>query len=344
MFSEKLNVFLDDYSKNNNFFGVVRVTLKDRVIFQKNIGYADYEKAIPFYADSMFTFYSLSKPFLSIGIMRLYEEGKIEIDSHPSKYIPEAIGFDKEVTFRNMLHHTSGLPDFVQTAHFDKKYSSGAPEYLREQLKELSKFPNVFKPNTSGMYANINMVLCALAIENVTGISYAEYMKENVFKPLGMKTAVVDNKKLVLENRVKGYELLDNKVIAIDRCTDWMLGAGDIVGTVDDVYCLNLAIKHKKLLKEEIWEEILSPSPISYFGMGCSVGSWYGKKRITHNGGSVGFRTMHIQLLEDDFDIIILSNSGWGNARNDISEKIYKLYYGNEGSPSEEIEMDKGYI
>ena len=92
MFSEKLSCFLDDYSKNNNFFGVVRITLKDRVIFQKNIGYADCEKTIPFDDDSIFSFYSLSKPFLAIAIMKLYEEGKIDIDAH----IPtnEIIGAD----------------------------------------------------------------------------------------------------------------------------------------------------------------------------------------------------------------------------------------------------------
>ena len=344
MFSEKLSCFLDDYSKNNNFFGVVRITLKDRVIFQKNIWYADFEKAIPFDDNSIFSFYSLSKPFLAIAIMKLYEEGKIDIDAHPSVYIPEAANFHKDVTFRTMLHHASGLPDFVQTAHFEEKYNSGASEYLREQLKDLSKFPNVFMPNTSGMYANINMILCALAIENITGISYAEYMKENVFIPLGMKTAEVDNNKLVIENRVQGYELLKNKVITVDRCTDWMLGAADIVGTLDDVYCLNLAIKHKKLLKKETWNEILTSSPITGYAMGCVVTKWNGKTKIQHNGGYTGFRTFHIQVLEDDFDIIILSNSGWGNARNDFSEKIFELYYGQNTSPSETIEMDKGYI
>ena len=146
MFSDELNRFLDDYMEKNIFYGFVRVTVKDKVIFERYSGYADLEKGVTIDDKSVFSFYSLSKPFLAIGIMKLYEEGMIDIDAHPSKYIPEAIGFDKAVTFRNMLQHSSGLPDFVQNAHFDKNHTSGAPEYLREQLIELSKYPNVFVP------------------------------------------------------------------------------------------------------------------------------------------------------------------------------------------------------
>ena len=127
-----------------------------------------------------------------------------------------------------------------------------------------------------------------------------------------------------------------------------MFGAGDIVGTLDDVYCLNKAIKHRLLLKDETWKEVLSPSPINNMGMGCTVSDWHGKQRITHNGGHLGFRTLHIQLPEDDFDLIFLSNSGFGDARWDISEMVYRAFYGDEDtigeSTGETVEMDKGYI
>ena len=80
-------------------------------------------------------------------------------------------------------------------------------------------------------------------------------------------------------------------------------------------------------------------------GMGCTVSEWHGKHRITHNGGHKGFRTLHIQLPDDDFDIIFLSNSGYGEARNDISEMIYSNFYNIENIVKKDgIEMDKGYI
>lgn len=343
-FSDKIDRYINTYEQKHNISGVLRVTVKDTIVFERSIGFADRDTQTPFTHKSIFTFYSLSKPFLAIGIMKLKDEGLIDIDSHPSRYVPEARGFDSEVTLRNMLHHTSGLPDFVQTAKFDKRYDSGLPHQLREQLKELAAFPNLFKPGTNLKYANINMIICALAIENITGLSYSEYMKENVFKPLGMHSAYVDKKDLNIEHRVKGYVMVDEKIIPVERCLDWMLGAGDIIGTVDDVYCLNLAIKHKKWLKPETWNEILTPSSLCTFGMGCRIDSWQGKKRIAHNGGYTGFRTLHIQLPEDDLDIIFLSNSGWGDARNEISEAISRAYYGNSKHAAQKIAMDTGYI
>lgn len=343
-FTDEINRYIDMYEQNHKISGVLRITEKDNVIYERFIGFADRETQIPFTDKSMFTFYSLSKPFLAIGVMKLKEEGLIDIDNHPSKYVPEAQGFDREVTIRNMLHHTSGLPDFVQTAKFDERYDSGLPHQIREQLKELAEYPNLFKPGTEFKYANINMIICALAIENITGLSYSEYMKENVFKPLGMHSAYVDNKDLYIEQRVKGYEIVEEQIVPTERNLNWMLGAGDIVGTVDDVYCLNLAIKHKKLLKVETWDEILTPSSVCTFGMGCRIEPWHGKKRIIHNGGSRGFRTLHMQLPYDDLDIIFLSNSGWGNARNDISGAILSEYYGNSENSFQKIEMDAGYI
>jgi CubicO group peptidase (beta-lactamase class C family) len=175
-------------------------------------------------------------------------------------------------------------------------------------------------------------------------MKYAEYMKREVFEPLGMVSAIVDDEDVIIKHRTKGYELMDGKIIPADRTLDWMLGAGDIVGTVDDVYCLNKAIKHRLMLKTDTWEEILTPSPLNSMGMGCTVSRWHGKRRITHNGGSKGFRTLHIQLPEDDFDIIFLSNSGWGNARKDIADAIYEIYYGDKTVSGYDVKMDVGYI
>lgn len=89
---------------------------------------------------------------------------------------------------------------------------------------------------------------------------------------------------------------------------------------------------------------ILTPSPINQMGMGCTITEWHTKYRITHNGGHSGFRTLHIQLPEDDFDIIFLSNSGFGDARVDISNMIFNAFYNDNNLSDESVEMDKGYI
>ena len=335
-----------EYCEVNHIFGMLRVMVKDGILFELNLGLSDIESKTAFTKDSMFSLYSLSKPFCAIGLLRLYDLGLVDLESHPSRYVPEADGFDKSVTIRHMLHHISGLPDFELISDFKEKYAPGYARFTREHLKLLTQYPSYFEAGTHSKYTNINFILLALIIENVSGKPYSEYMQAEVFEPLGMETAIVDNEKLAIPHRVTGYELWDNVVKKIDKSHDWLLGAGDIVATVDDVYCLNKAIKYRLLLKRETWEQVLTPSAVNNFGMGCTVTDWHGKKRITHNGGHLGFRTLHIQLPEDDFDIIFLSNSGFGNAREDISEMIYTAFYGNDTSAfcGEKTKMDEGYI
>lgn len=335
---------INEYCKKNHISGVLRVTLKDKTVYEQYIGFADFEHKIPFDNNSMFSFYSLSKPFCALGLLKLKDKGLINLDAHPSKYVPEAKGFNQNATVFHLLHHTSGLPDFEQIEEFKNRYEPGYAKYTREHLKLLTRYPSYFEPGTSAKYANINFVLCALIIENVTGMDYASYMKKEVFVPLGMKTAVIDNENLTIPNRVQGYELKDEKLIPVKKSHNWLLGAGDIVGTVDDVYCLNKVIKNRTFLSENSWEMVLTPSPINQMGMGCSITNWHTKYRITHNGGHYGFRTLHIQLPEDDFDIIFLSNSGFGDARVDISNMIFNAFYNNNYLSEESIEMDKGYI
>lgn len=344
MSTEQLREQIAKYCEANHIFGVLRVTIKDKTEYEQYVGFADIQNSVSFTSESMFTLYSLSKPFCAIGLLKLRDKGLVNIDNHPSEYVPEAEGFDERVTIRHLLHHTSGLPDFHQNPEFAKKYAPGYAKYIREHLKILADYPSYFAPGTDSRYANINFVLCALIIENVSGMHYSEYMTKEVFEPFGMKNAVVDNEDLIIDNRVKGYELLNNRLCETEKNHNWLLGAGDIVATIDDVYCLNKAIKNNLLLSEKTWQEILTPSPINDKGMGCTISDWHGKKRITHNGGHTGFRTLHIQLPEDDFDLIFLSNSGFGDARNAISEMVHSFFFGNDHTAYTPMDMDKGYI
>ena len=338
-----LDARLRAYCEENKIFGVLRVTQNDRVLYRGQFGYANLKDRTPFTEKSMFSFYSLSKPFCVTGLLKLKDRGLVDLDAHPGVYVPEARGFDGRVTIRQMLRHVSGLPDFLLNEDFAKAHAPGYARYIREHLKLLARYPQYFAPGTAAKYENINMVLCALIVENLTGEPYAEYMKKEVFTPLGMKSAAVDNEDLVIADRVRGYALAGGVVTEVERSLDWMLGGGDIVGTVDDVYALNGVIKHGLLLAPDTWRDALTPSPLNNMGMGCTITVWHGKKRVTHNGGHTGFRTLHIQLPEEDFDIIFLSNSGYGNARHDLSQMIYETFFGPDKDDGV-VPMDTGYI
>lgn len=334
---------LRDYCEKEQLFGVLRVTRRDEILLEQSFGYADIDTKEPFTAESMFTFYSLSKPFCAIGLMLLAEQGLVQLDDHPEKYLPEAAGFDPRVTVRQLLQHTSGIPDFNPKDGYLQELAPGYPQLCRTHLPLLAHHPQFFEPGCGERYSNAGYIIAALIIENMTKTPYAEYMKKRVFEPLGMKTAVVDNEHLEIPHRVQGHGLIDGRAVPIPKSHSWMLGGGDIVGTVDDVYCLNKAIKHQLLLSPEGWKEILTPSPLNKKGLGCTITEKRGELTVLHNGGNDGFRTMHIQLPKDDFDFILLSNSGYCNeGRINVYKAIKKAFYhnGSETLP----EMDKGYI
>jgi len=342
---QQLDRVLDDLCAREQYSGVLRLTLRDRVIFEKYMGYADRENKIPFTNDSVFNLYSMTKPFCAIGFMKLVEQGLVDLDRHPGAYLPEARGFDSRVTLRQILQHVGGLPDFEQDTDMEKRYPGHTGAQQRACIEELAaNYPQHFAPGTGDHYANINYILPALIIEELTGRAFPEYMKNEVFEPLGAHTAQIANMDTVVEHRVKGYGLRDGDVVYVGHTEDWMYGAGDGIGRADDVYCLNKVVKHRLLLKPESWEQILTPSPLSGKGFGCAVIKWGEKHRIQHNGGHRGFRTLHIHVPEDDFDLILLSNSGWGNARVEITRAVFDACYGTNNQMLSLGEMDKGYV
>ncbi len=340
-FAEKMDQYLDKYCELYKLSGIFRVTHKDEIIYQRCIGYADIEHKVPFDNSTVFTLYSMSKPFCVFAIMTLVDKGLISIHDHPGKYLPEVAGADSRITIRHLMNHTSGLRDFNQERAYEATFVNAYRPNLRAHVAHMVKLPLNFEPGTATRYTNINFTILALIVENVSGMAYRDYMLQNVFTPMGLKHAQVDQLELLADHRARGYDIDGDNFIPADRLNpNSFLGAGDIIADIEDVYCLNTAMKHQKLLSPERWAEILTPSDVGVFGLGCQVWDWHGKKRIQHNGGSRGFRTLHVWLPEDDLDIILLSNTGFGDARWSLTNAVYTAFYGDETVEAEATNMD----
>lgn len=336
-----LTDWLTEYEKNTSFSGSVQVISKGKVIFKKHIGYADRERKIAIDDDTRFRFYSLTKPFTAIGIMKLYEEGMISLSAHPGEYIECARELDTRITIEMLLKHISGLAEIADADKLQKKEEFD----LSAEIEKISDKPLSFKPGGQVEYLNTNFIMLSLILEKFHNMPIDKYLSEKLFPALGMKTALCDTGEKAIEKLAVGYEKDENgEIIPAGYVNQKLMsGAGFGVGKISDVTCFYDAIKNKRCLKSETWEKVFTPSTIGDFGAGCIVFDWNGELTYQHNGGFLGFRTIHRYLPDEDFDIIVLSNVGFVDARTVICDKIHEIYFGDMGK-NQNPEMDKGFI
>ncbi|MBE6966498.1 MAG: beta-lactamase family protein [Ruminococcaceae bacterium] len=341
IYAKRLNTWLTEYEKNTSFSGSVQVISKGEVIFKKHIGYTDRERKIAIDDDTRFRFYSLTKPFVAIGIMKLYEEGMISLSAHPGEYIECARELDTRITIEMLLKHISGLPEIADADKLQKKEEFD----LSAEVQKLSGIPLNFEPGTQVEYLNTNFIIPSLILEKFHKMPLCKYFEELLFPTLGMQTALCDTGESKIENLATGYEKSESgEIVPADYVNmKLMSGAGFAVGKLSDAVCLYDIIKNNKFLKPETWQKIFTVSDVGDFGAGCIVFEWNGKRTYQHNGGFLGFRTIHRYLPEADFDIIVLSNVGFVDGRIEICEKIHEIYFG-ESRNNNNPEMDKGFI
>lgn len=338
--SEKFGAWLADYAEKTEFSGNLLISHKGKTIFESSIGYANREQKIPLQMESKFRYYSLSKPFTAIAIMLLWEQGLVDLEAHPSRYLPYTKGLDSRITLRMLLQHTSGLKE-ITTPEFSEV--PGKPDFAAA-IAELAKQPLDFAPGTGENYRNTGFVIASLIVEELSGMPFHQFLLENVFKPFGMEGACCELVDASIEGLVTGYEKEDGVIVPgrYLNMTSFM-GSAYVVGSVYDLQRFYRAIQEKRLLKSETWESIFTRSEVGQFGLGCIVFSWDGRLTYQNNGGHVGFRTIHRLLPDEDFDIILLSNTAWGDARTDIMNAVHKFYLDGTSADLFQPEMDKGF-
>lgn len=202
--AQKLDSLFTTLYNKGGFNGCVLVAEDGKPIYDKAFGYADFTAKRPLNNNTVFELASVSKQFTAMAIMQLHQAGKLRYDDSVSKYLP---GFPYHgITINNLLHHTSGLPDFL---HWDSKMIDvNRINYNADILAALVKHKPVLKnqPGDALNYSNTNYVLLALIVEKLSGISFASYMDLHIFKPLGMANTSVYTPRAA-KNKIKDYAL-----------------------------------------------------------------------------------------------------------------------------------------
>ena len=328
-YPQLLKQFMSGQHEYFQFNGNVLVAMHGRIIYQQALGYADYNTKRELNDSSVFELASLSKQFTAMGIMICKELGLLSYDDNIKKFFP-FLPYDN-ITVRNLLTHTSGLPSYE--TQFEKNWDRRKIAFNNDMIEMLEKIKDTlfFKPGSKYKYSNTGFALLASIIEKVSGLSYNDFMTKNIFKPLGMKHTFVYNTRrstykipanyslgFTYSDSLKRYMLPDSlPKLNFVYYLDGIVGDGCVNSTTGDLYKWDRALYTDKLVSKTSLNEMLSPlvqiSPrdtTSFYGFGVNVQPNTDRgKLISHTGGWPGYSTFIARFVDKDETVIIFSNN-----------------------------------
>jgi len=303
--------------KRSSFNGNVLVAKKGKIIYERAIGWADYLHRDSLKINSVFELASVSKPFTSVGIMMLVEEGKLRFDQDVKEFYPD-FPYDG-ITIKMLLSHRSGMMNYVYFVDglWKKAKKDERPGITNQDVMNLiaEHKPNPYmQPNKKFHYNNSNFMVLAAIIEKISGKKYSQYMAENVFKPAGLKHTAVYSK--------AEYDKIPVDVIGHDRTwrrsvaqnfLDGPVGDKGVYSTIHDLFLFDRALRNGKLLKQASLDSMFTSRnemQKGHFNYGYGWRTFEDKtnKVVYHTGWWHGFRHIYLRQLDDDITIILLSN------------------------------------
>lgn len=324
---QEIDSLFTSWNVSNHPGGSVLVSRDGKTIFSKSYGLANIEYEVANTKHTLFNIGSISKQFTAMGIVLLEQQNKLSIDDDISKHIPELPDFGETITIRHLLHHTSGLRDLhgllglAGWRRGDLETNDDIYRIIKNQ-KELN-----FKPGEEFLYSNTGYILLAKIIENASQLEFDQWMKQNIFQPLGMKdTYVATSLNKIVPNNATSYYLREEFESAMEY---WgYFGSGNIHSTTKDlnIWLQNFSTPQNNW--ESAFDKLLSTTPLNNgfetnYGFGIRIEEYAGKKVIQHGGSVGGFRAIARAFPEEHLNIVILSNyssSNIGSKANKISD------------------------
>lgn len=343
--SAQVDALLAQYTREGEPGAVVLVIQGGKVVHKKGYGLADVENKTPIGLDTAFDLASVSKQFTAMAIMMLVERGKLSYDDNLSKFFPELPPYAKAISVRHLLNHTSGLPDVITPDMHRAGYQPASKDLLPLLV---GRKDAVFAPGDRFQYNNTGYVLLALIVEKVSGKPFPLFMKENIFQPLGMsRTQVWDESKPIINNRAIPYTQEAGSFQSLPFGSDtYIYGAKGVVTTADDMYKWDQALYTEKLVKASTLKEAFMPAKLnnsreSYYGYGWNIGNDHGLNMFRHDGGYLGFRTVIARYPDQQFTVIILSNTRTVASTSSIAGRIARIYLGDRMKLPATVNVDQ---
>ena len=309
---------IDDYIKTEmqkrRIPGLALAVVRNgTVVKMQGYGLANLDHDVPVTPDTVFELASVTKQFTAAAIMKLVEEGKLQLDDPILWHLPQGPATWKAMTVRHLLTHTAGLPGLEE--NFKALWPGGLRlNYSTAQLfNAATKDPLSFPAGERFQYSDVGYFLLGMIIEHVSGRRYAEFLDERFFRPLGMtSTSVLDQWKIV-KHRAAGYTILDGQLVNIRRAAQAELAShSGVMSTVKDLVTWEAALAAGRVVTPaslaQMWTPVhLTDGSTFPYGFGWSVDERRGHRWISHTGIT---GTEFSRFPDDKLTAIVLTNLG----------------------------------
>jgi len=320
---QSIDKLVNHYYEFGLLNGCVLVAQNNKIIYENAFGFTDFKRHEKITLDHKFRLASVSKQFTAMAVMILNERDSLSYNDRIRTYFPELPY--RYIRIRHLLTHTSGLPDYGALVDeywdIENKFKDKRKVINNEDVYQLileHNPPTNFFPGQRYEYCNTGYLLLALIVEKVTGQSFQEFVKTNIFDPLNMNDSYVNPDSGILPDKKRafgfrtndqhtGYEPYDN------HYQNGLCGDGGIISTVHDLYKWSQALDSDKLVSQETLERafsafMLNDSSFSNYGFGWSIIPDDSGKIVAHGGSWLGYHSFILKNFRQNATIIQLTN------------------------------------
>ena len=342
----KIDQLFSEWNRSDSPGAALAVVKKGEIVYKQGYGIANLEYDIPITTGTIFDIASVSKQFAGFAIVTLSYEGKLSLDEDIRMYLPDVPDFGVTITVRHLLHHTSGLRDWVQSLVIagDMMDDVISFKHILKMVRH-QKALN-FEPGAAFLYSNTGYNLLAEIVETVTGNSFREWTDTHIFKPLGMTNSHFhDDHQMILKNRAYSYQNVENGGFkhAVNNTT--ALGSSSLYSTVEDLAKWILNFDDTRIGAQTVIEQmhqrgVLNNGEQIDYAFGLNIGEYRGLKTVGHSGSWRGFRSHLVHFPDQKFGVVILCNLDTFNPLS-LAERVADLYLADILAQVEASEPEK---
>jgi CubicO group peptidase (beta-lactamase class C family) len=286
------------------FSGVVVVARGDTTLLERGWGHADADLAVPNTPALRFNIGSVTKPITATAVLRLVEQGRVQLDGAICRYLAGCPAAWNGVTVRQVLSHTSGIPDLF--GDLPAAPADSLDAVVDSALIRHRNTPLQWPSGTRYSYSNFNYILLGYLLETAGGDRWEAVLRREVFQPAAMRSTEYDDVWQVMPGRARGYEARGGQLRHVRYRDHAAYTAGGLLSTAGDLLRFDRALSGGRLLPDSLFRMMGTPG-LGEYGLGWQIIRVFGRTLRNHTGGVTGFAS-HLARFDDGTIIIVLSN------------------------------------